>query len=238
LISLNTNISRGLLLLKAILDHIEDIAPNIKTFWFRPQSPVRHTAGQFTEIRLPHASKDKRGDKRWFTISSSPTEDLVSITTKFSTNPSSSFKKTLQSLKPGTELNLASPMGDFILPKDPTIPLIFVAGGIGCTPFRSIIKYVLDSGEKRDITLLYAANSEQEVAFMDIFKSLNKKFKILVGERLTAEKIKDLANVTSSHYIYLSGPEPMVEALEKDLKRSGVDKRHIHTDFFPGYTSV
>lgn len=199
---------------------------------------MRHTAGQFTEIRLPHNNKDKRGDKRWFTISSSPTEDLVSITTKFSTDPSSSFKTTLQALKPGDELNLASPMGDFILPKDQTIPLVFVAGGIGCTPYRSIIKYLIDSKEERDITLLYAANSQQEVAFKDIFASLGNKFKIIVGERLNAQMIKDLAQATPSHYIYLSGPEPMVEELDKDLKSSGINKKQIHTDFFPGYSAI
>src|SRR5687767_16013481 len=105
-------------------DHIEDIAANIKTFWFKPERPVRYTAGQFTEIYLPHPNADERGQKHWFTVSSSPTDPMVSITTKFALDRSSTFKQTLRALEPGTKLHLADPMGDFVLPKDKNIPLV------------------------------------------------------------------------------------------------------------------
>lgn len=214
----------------------ESTAKNIRTFWFEPERKIRYVAGQFIELYLPHNQPDKRGTKRWFTLSSSPTDELLSITTKHTPKIGSSFKETLFNLKSGTELKMASPMGDFILPKDTTIPLVFVAGGIGCTPFHSIIKYLQDTNENRDITLIYAANSYDEVAFSDTFEKLGSKFKKVLGERLTAEKIIKLGTATEQHYVYLSGPEPMVEALNNDLKKLGIGKKHIHTDFFPGYT--
>lgn len=224
--------------MKVTFDHSEPIAKNITSFWFKPDRDVRYVAGQFIELRIPHEGRDSRGDKRWFTLSSSPTDKLLSITTKHAAENGSSFKEALHSLKEGTQLDMASPMGDFILPKDTSIPLFFVAGGIGCTPFHSIVKYVQDSGETRDITLLYSARSQEEIAFKDTFTALGNKFKAVVGERLDGPLIKKLGALTDAHYVYLSGPEPMVEALEKDIKSMGINKKHIHTDFFPGYTTI
>ncbi len=224
--------------MKVTFDRRIQTAKNIYTFWFTPEKTMRHIAGQFIELRIPHPDKDKRGDKRWFTLSSSPTDKQVSITTKFSPQNSSSFKQALDSLTPGDQLDIASPMGDFILPKDPNIPLLFVAGGIGSTPFHSIIKYLNDSGEKRDVTLIYAVSNDDEIAFNEEFSKLGDSFKKVVGSRIDADTIKTLGNVTDDHYIYLSGPEPMVEALEKDLKSGGFNKKHIYTDFFPGYTEI
>ena len=145
-------------------------AKNIYTFLFKPGTKVRYIAGQSTELKIPHGNTDSRGNKRWFTLSSSPTDYMLSITTKFSDKNGSSFKKALLGLKPDTILDMAVPMGDFVLPKDASIPLFFVAGGIGCTPFHSIIKYLGNTNEQRDIQLLYAANELEEVAFTDLFK--------------------------------------------------------------------
>src|SRR5688572_27736052 len=157
-------------------DHTEDVAHNIKTFWFRPERKVRYIAGQFTEIYLPHDDADDRGIRRWFTLSSSPTDDLVSITTKFASHRSSTFKQHLSDLKPGTPLKLADPMGDFVLPKDPGIPIVFVAGGMGITPMHSMVKWLEDTGEKRDVHLIYAVTEEDELAFVPLFKNYNLKF--------------------------------------------------------------
>lgn len=228
--------------MKVVFAKSEPAAEHIRTFYFTPADGLSHkphyTAGQFIELRLPHNNRDKRGDKRWFTLSSAPTEDLLAITTKLADQDGSSFKAALRNLKPGAELDMAAPMGDFVLPKDPAIPVIFVAGGIGATPFRSMIKAYLDNGDKRDITLIYGANSRGEVAFLDVFKQLGKNFLPVVGKPLSAELILSLADPGESAYVYLSGPEPMVEALQKDLRDAGLDKRRIQTDFFPGYSLI
>lgn len=232
--------------MKAIFDHSEGIAGNIRTFFFKPVNPVHYTAGQFTELTLPHDNPDDRGIKRWFTLSSSPTEELLSITTKHS-EPSSSFKETLFALDPGTEVNLADPMGDFVLPKDAGIPLVFVAGGIGITPFHSMLSWLADQGEQRDITFLYSVRNENEIIFQDTLKRANQHATIFVQEpsaewggergRVSAEKIVGLAKPSAKTLVYLSGPEPMTEALHDDLLKHGLKKSQLVTDYFPGYTS-
>lgn len=233
--------------MKATLDHIDDIATNIKTFWFKPERAVHQIAGQFTEIYLPHENPDDRGVKRWFTLSDSPTDGLLSITTKYAgDDKSSSFKKHLFQLKPGAVVSLADPMGDFVLPKDTSIPIVYVAGGIGVTPIHSMIKYLSDTHEKRDITLLYAVNHQDDMAFTELFQNYDLKFIPIVKEAnpdwkgetgtITVERILAEANKDPRSLVYLSGPEPMIEALADGLKEAGVSKNRIVTDFFPGYT--
>jgi ferredoxin-NADP reductase len=227
-------------------DHSEDTAHNIKTFWFKPEKPVRYTAGQFTEIYLPHDNPDNRGTRRWFTISSSPTDEMVSITTKFASQHGSTFKQALQALKPGAQLKLADPMGDFVLPKDASIPLVFVAGGMGVTPMHSMIKYLHDTGEKRNIHLIYAVTESDEMAFVPLFKEYGLKFTPVVkvpeagyqGETgsLSTDRILELmGGDDGKSMIYLSGPEPMVEAFVKGFEQKGVKKNRLVTDYFPGY---
>lgn len=219
-----------------VFQRAEPIAEHIISFHFTTDSKPNYVAGQFTEIRVPHDNRDSRGDKRFYTLSSSPTEDTLTITTKFAAQDGSSFKAALQALQPGTTLDMASPMGDFVLPKDASIPLTFVAGGIGCTPFRSMLRYCQDNAEQRDITVLYGARDESEVAFRDVFEKLGAKFQIFTGHALDATTI--MANANQQGYVYLSGPEPMIEALQKDLRAAGIDRKRIQTDFFPGYTEA
>lgn len=231
--------------MNVVFDHTEDIAHNIKSFWFKPERPVRYTAGQFTEIYLPHDHPDDRGIRRWFTVSSSPTDAMVSITTKHASHRSSTFKEELWKLKPGTPLKLADPMGDFVLPKDKTIPIVFVAGGMGITPMHSMVKYLLDAGENRDIHLIYAVTEEDELAFVPLFKEYGLKFTPIVktplekwsGETgsLSVDQILKFAPDDSRYRLYLSGPELMVENFFKELKAKGFREDRLVTDYFPGY---
>lgn len=229
-------------------DHSEDVARNIRTFWFKPERPVRYIAGQFTEIYLPHEDVDDRGVRRWFTLSSSPTDEMVSITTKFAADQGSTFKEHLAELKPGAPLKLADPMGDFVLPKDPSIPLIFVAAGMGITPVHSMIKWLQDTGEKRNIHLIYAVAEEDQLAFLPLFTSSDLAFTPVVKSpsahyvgqigSLTTDKILELAPDDGESYIYLSGPEPMTETFFKEFQAKGVNPDRLITDYFPGYPVI
>jgi ferredoxin-NADP reductase len=232
-----------------VLDHTDQEAANIKTFWFKPESSLDYMAGQYIELMLKHNNTDARGEKRWFTLSSAPGRDLVSITTKYAgDDKSSSFKKALFHLQPGAELTMSQPMGDFVLPKDPKIPLVFVAGGIGLTPFHSIFEWMADHGEHRAIRFIYSVRSEDEIIFQDTFTRAGIHATIVVNEpsdawggergRLSPELIRGLAEPSDTTFIYLSGPEPMIEALETGLQASGIPKRRLITDFFPGYTAI
>lgn len=234
--------------MKARLDHLESLTPDIKTLWFKPERPINYISGQFIEMILIHPNPDDRGTRRWFTLSSSPTDaPLVSITTKFS-DKSSTFKVALSNLKPGDSLNISEPMGDFVLPKDPTIPLVFVAGGIGITPYHSIIRWLLKTEQERSITFLYAASNEHELVFQKEFEHYGMKRIIVIGHpvgswdgetgQLDAKRIVDLTKPSSESLIYISGPEPMVEALSNQLKDLGTSSSRVVGDFFPGYKGI
>lgn len=232
----------------ATLVRVEHTARNIKTFWFKPEKPFTYVAGQFTELYLPHENADERGQKHWFTISSSPTEELFSITTKFAAGRSSTYKETLRNVAVGTSLHFAEPMGDFVLPKDKRIPLIFVVGGIGITPVHSMVKYLADTNEQRTITLLYDVHDQQEMAFTDLFTSYDLEFIPILSNRPDGWA-GEAGRVASSHVlkalgdsqdalIYMSGPEAMVETLNDELQKSGIPGRRLITDFFHGYRDV
>lgn len=237
--------------MKATLVRTDTITPHMKTFWFEPEKQVQYVAGQYTQLYLPHANTDNRGDKRWFTLSSSPTEPLVSITTKFADARSSSFKQVLQALTPGVDVHLAEPMGDFVLPKDMTIPILFAAGGAGITPVRSMIKYLADSGEMRNVQLLHSAATQEELAFCALFKEYKPLYYQPIvknahrdwpGETgaLMTERILQAVGTGNSAdgLIYLSGPEILVEKLDKELRQAGIAPERLVTDFFHGYRDV
>ena len=210
---------------------------------------MQYTAGQFTELTIRHPKPDGRGTSRWFTLSSSPTDELWSITTKYAgDDASSSFKKALFALEPGSEVTLAEPMGDFVLPKLVQTPLIFVAGGIGITPIHSMLQWLAATNEQRPINLLYGVHSEDEIIFQETFERAGVHATIIVedptaawgGERgrLTAELILGLGEPTEDGLIYVSGPEAMVQSLHRDLKAVGIPRANLVSDEFPNYKTI
>lgn len=229
-----------------VFDHSREEAGNIRTFFFKPERTVHYTAGQYIELTHKHPHPDNRGNSRWFTLSSAPTDELLSITTKHADERGSTFKESLWRLQPGDALHMSDPMGDFVLPKLIQTPLIFVAGGIGITPFHSILEWLATTGEERPIKLIYGVRNEDEIIFQDTFDRAKVHATIIVsnpsaswgGERgrLNAELVLGLGQPSEEALVYVSGPEPMVETLEKDLKKSGLAKNQLVLDFFPNYS--
>ncbi len=227
------------------LEKLDKVAPTITMFWFKPDKPLDYTAGQYIEVTLPHKKPDDRGQKRWFTLTSSPSENLLAITTRYAGAKSSSFKKTLFNLSPGATLKVTGPMGDFVLPKDTSRPLVFVAGGIGITPMRSMVKWLTDNKEHRNIQLIYAVRRSEDLIFRGLFKNYGIDITPILSEptsnwdgetgRLTAKRIVGLVNGIENKLLYISGPEPMVDKLETDLKLSGLKADQLVLDSFPGY---
>lgn len=220
--------------MKVSLDHIEDTAAHIKTFWFKPEHELRYEAGQFIELTIKHEDADDRGERRWFTLSSSPTDTLLSITTKVAEKPSS-FKRRLFELNPGDTVDLSESMGDFVLPKDKTIPLLFIGGGIGVTPIHSMVKYLHDTGQNRTTHLLYAARSEKEIAFKELFDNSLTNSQYFTDNKLTTAAVINAVRQYTHPIMYVSGPEEMVEVFVAELKDSGVPGSRLVTDYFPGY---
>lgn len=231
--------------MKVSFSHHHDEADNIRTFFFKPERKLDYIAGQFIELTLKHDSPDDRGEKRWFTLSSSPNEKLLSVTTKQTSSRQSSYKEALWKLKPGYELHMSEAMGDFVLPKQLNTKIIFIAGGIGITPFHSIISQLYEPKERSNIKLLYAVNNENEIIFQETFNKASTSSTIIVSQpssswggeqgRLDVEKIIGLGEPDKNTMIYISGPEPMVESLDKGLRKTGIKPSQLVLDFFPNY---
>lgn len=209
---------------------------NIWTFYFATSMNLDYIAGQFIElsIALPAGSKDK--NKRWFTLSSSPTEPRISITTRIYKTSRSDFKTSLKNLKSGDAVNISQAMGDFVLPKDRNAKLVFIASGIGITPYHSIIKSLLSKLETtRSITLIHYIKTSPDQVFSDLFESFPCSY-IVTKTKLSAETINNLVPEITKSTVYISGPEQFVENLRNGLLNEGMLSEHqVIGDYFPGY---
>ncbi len=180
--------------------------------------------GQYLDYELD-------GDTRAFTISASPTEDFLMLSTKKGTTP---FKKALAKLKAGDEVKTSHPAGTFIL--DESSPAVFIAGGIGITPFRSMIKYAFDQKLKTPITLIYS-NSDNNFPFkeqLENWKQHLPKLNIIYHNSTINGYLTHLP-VDPLFIYYLAGSHSFVNDMEKILKQLGVDETNIRYDRFDGY---
>jgi len=227
------------------------IAPNMYDFVFALNKPARYTPGQYMEWTVGHNSPDSRGNRRYFTLSSSPTENTIRIGIRFYES-SSSYKRALLGLTGNTKILAGQLAGDFTLPCDKTQKLVFIAGGIGVTPYRSMVKYLLDTGEKRTITLLYSNKTASEICYSDVFNlaqsalGMKAVYTLTDAEhtpanwqgrrgRIDAAMIREEIPDYRERMFYLSGPNAFVTAGEKMLRDMGVPGDRIKTDFFPGF---
>ncbi len=226
--------------MKPIFKESRPLVGNVKTYVFTPKEKISWQPGQFIHYKLPHASADDRGEERWFTVASPPYQNEVWITTRFFEDKPSTFKKALNNLKPGDEIETGEPEGDFIA-DNPNQNYIFVAGGIGITPFHSILAQWDHDGQPINVELLYANRDENAIPFKDELEALSKKhpnFNItyFIGDNRIDEKaLKEFGQKVDNPYYYVSGPEPMVEAFEKMLENIEVPKDRRKFDYFPGY---
>ncbi len=211
------------------------IAKSAWEFVFEPDVPFRHIAGQYLEWTVGHEKPDSRGNRRYFTVASAPDSPDVRLGVRIST-PSSSFKQALMHLEIGDTITATAIAGDFTLPKDTHEPLVFIAGGIGITPFVSMLRDLALRNEARDIHVLYAASDVDEFAYQDVLREAKQRGVIVeqVTERLTNEKILSFVPDITKRSVYISGPDGMVRAMRSTVRSLGVGGGKIHTDYFPG----
>jgi ferredoxin-NADP reductase len=228
------------------------IAPNVYDFYFASPRKVAFAPGQFMEWTLGHRDTDLRGNRRYFTLASTPSEHNVRLGVKFY-QASSSFKKAMLSMKKGQQIVAAQLGGEFTLPKDPKEKCVFIAGGIGITPFRSMIKYLLDTGQKRPITLFYANKRGDEIVYKDVLDRAERELGIKTiytvtdnrrlpaswkGEvgRISSQLIKAKVPQYQDCVFYISGSRDMVNSFKDMLKELGIRNSRVRTDYFPGLT--
>jgi ferredoxin-NADP reductase/Na+-translocating ferredoxin:NAD+ oxidoreductase RnfD subunit len=223
-------------------DTYEFVFPSPRRFAFVP--------GQYMEWTLGHPGTDSRGNRRYFTIASSPTERNLRLGVKFYPQ-SSSFKKALLAMDKDTQIVAAQLAGDFVLPEDPLQKVVLIAGGIGITPFRSMIKFLLDNRQHRPITLFYTAATVNDFVYKDVFERAQAELGIKtiysvtdnsnlpsswVGQigRLSLQMIRSAVPDYRNCLYYLSGPRGMVDSLSDTLHKLGIPAHQIKTDYFAG----
>ncbi|MBU6323307.1 MAG: hypothetical protein KGI41_00285 [Patescibacteria group bacterium] len=231
------------------LKEVRETGSGVYDFVFESDRAFAFSPGQYLEWTLAHASPDGRGNRRYFTIASSPTEGDVHLGVKFY-KKASSFKRALAAMKIGDKISVSHLAGEFTLPRDPKKKLAFIAGGIGVTPFRSMIQYLVDKKEPRSVVMLYANRKAEDVSYEDVFEKAQNELGIRtvyalsdekgpipgahagsVDAELIRKKIPDYAE----RIFYISGPHGMVSAFTDTLAGMGVPRRHIRSDFFPGF---
>ncbi len=226
------------------------LAPGIIDFVFKPSQRLAFVPGQYMEFTLAHPRPDSRGNRRYFTLASSPTEKVVHLGVRFY-EQGSSFKRAMSKMDAHMNILGAQIAGDFTLPSDPQQKLVFIAGGIGITPFRSMLKYLLDLQQRRDIVLFYANKTANEIVYKNVLSAAHAKLGIktfytltdttsapqnwagLVG-RINEQVILSTVPDYQERTYYISGPPDMVRACEHVLKNMGVSHGQIKKDFFPG----
>lgn len=215
----------------------------------QPSHPVRFRPGQYLELTVPHRGMDARGGRRTFSIASAPAPGgPVRLGLRVPPERSSSFKRALLELEPGASVTGTAVGGDFVLPADPAVPLLLVAGGIGITPFVSQLEAARAAGEQRDVVLVYAVSSTDEIAYaVELGRSgcrvllvspepltrMPEHWTWIGPGRLTGERLLAAVPDAGSRRPYLSGPPALIAELRPALRRAGA--RRIHTDAFVGY---
>ncbi len=223
-------------------------AKGTKSFFWEPERKVEWLPGQYYYFTLPQLNyPDPRGVTRHFTISSSPTEgDLLRLTTRI--RQESGFKKTLDELPIGSIVEGEGPNGTLIMPNDKSqMTNVFVAGGIGITPFRSMIKYNIDKGLKIPMYLIYS-NSDSDFVFkkeLDEWQKENDCIRVAyvdtsVSGHLDDAQIRKIFDIWHLKFDipatwWLVGPPAFTDALEGVLEKMKVPSDKIRSEKFTGY---
>lgn len=227
-----------------------EVAKNTFDYIFNSDRLVKYLPGQYMEWTLGHTHPDTRGNRRYFTLASSPSEKHIHLGLRQSPEPSS-FKKHLDEMEIGDKIIASQLAGDFVLPTNKNEKLVFIAGGIGITPFRSMIQFLIDREEKRDIILLYSNREKTDVAYRDVFKRAEQEIKLRTfyfysevtgiqlesderGTMITEDTINELIPDFKDRTFYISGPNSMVSAFKSTLKKIGVRSNRVKADYFPG----
>lgn len=234
--------------MKAKIIEKKEIAKGTYLFAFQLSENIGFKSGQFfflTLNDLPY--QDLRGNKRHFTILNSPTEqNVIKMATRIR---ESGFKKWLIEIPMGTEVEVGPISGDFVLPQDPNLPLVFIAGGIGITPFISMLSYIQAKKLSYKIILIYSNRDKASAPFFNELENISKEnqnLKLIFtmtqddswrGEKRKIDKnlINDYTKDLNNHIFLVSGPPVFVESISVALDELRVGKDKIKLENFSGY---
>lgn len=230
----------------------EQIANDTYSFYFdRTAYLFDFKPGQYVRMILDLKTEDPRGRFRFFSISSSPAQkDMLMIATKITADPSP-FKQQMLSFQEGEEVRFFGPLGKFVLPDESDRSFILLAGGIGLTPFHSMLQYASDKDLSFPITLITSFSTVEEAAFYQELKAIEENGKRDVvytithpeegsdwqGEtgRISQQMLEKYILFPKDCIFYICGPQKMVEAMEDMVRDNGIPDEQIRKESFTGY---
>lgn len=206
-------------------------------------------AGQYVSLALIHAPhQDPKGNYRWFSLASAPHEPYVMFIFRKS---DSVFKEELLKLSPGAEVEISTPRGDFILPPSTDKPVVFLAGGVGVTPIRSMVVDSLQKKTGHHIQLLYSNFTPEETVFFKEFSEMNDpNFSVVFtmtgtqhsysswsGETRLIDDvfIRDHVQNVEGSLFYIVGPPGFLHAMLEVMRKLSVPREQIKMESFGGY---
>jgi ferredoxin-NADP reductase len=233
-----------------LLSRVE-VAEGTMAFNFEKPSGFEFKPGQFADITLPNPPEtDSEGNTRTFSIASSPFESQLMFTTRMR---DTAFKRSLKKIPMGRDVRIDSPMGSFTLHKNSAMPAVFLAGGIGITPFLSILRQADHDRLQHKLHLFYSNRRPEDAAFLEALQMLedsNPNFQLICTMTAMSQSQKDwkgetglinkemlsrhLATLHGSIY-YSAGPPAMVAGMREMLVSAGIDEDNIRTEDFAGY---
>jgi ferredoxin-NADP reductase len=220
-------------------------------FYFEKPEEFEFEAGQFFNFTLLSPGEtDLEGNTRALSIASAPHERNLMVAMRLRTT---AFKRTLNSLPLGSELLLQGPFGWMTLPRNSTRPAVLLAGGIGITPFRSLVWNAAESLSPRRILLFYSVRVPEEAAFLEELQEMeqfNRRYKLICtvtqpertrtlwrGEtgRISIQLLSKWIPDLSVPIYYIAGPPAMVNGVRQILIGAGVADEDIRAEEFYGY---
>ncbi|MCS6262525.1 MAG: FAD-dependent oxidoreductase [Nitrospira sp.] len=227
------------------------VAEGTMAFYFDKPTQFVFTPGQFVDLTLPHPSEtNAAGNTRAFSIASAPQESTLMVATRLR---DTAFKRELQRMPLGSTVQMEGPFGKLVLHADQTRPAVFLAGGIGITPFRSMVVQAAMQRSPHPMVLFYSNRRPEDAPFLEELQALQdknphyrfvgtmtepaKSSRSWQGETgfLNAALLsRHLVNVEKPIY-YVVGPPGMVGALRTMLKEARIEDSDIRTEKFSGY---
>jgi ferredoxin-NADP reductase len=229
----------------------KEVAEGTMAFRFEKPSGWTFKAGQYLDMTLLDPPEtDSEGNVRSFSLASAPHEDTLMVATRMR---DTAFKRVLRTMPFGTTVKIEGPSGDLIIQNDFKRTAVFLAGGIGITPFRSIVQWAATDKLPHRIVLFYSNKRPEDAPFLEELQSLerdNPKYKLIAsmtemekshqpwrGETgfIDQEMLGRYLKGAASPIYYVAGPPAMVKGLHEMLSKAGVNDGDIHAEEFAGY---
>jgi ferredoxin-NADP reductase len=233
---------------RAVVRETRELAEGTLLALFAVEDYPDYRPGAYFWVELPdRGHDDEKGLRRHISLVTSPTEHgVVGLATRLR---DTAFKRTLAELEVGDEVQVEEPKGSFLLPEDTDVEYVFVAGGIGITVFRSMLRYIADSGEPYRVTLVYSNRDRSSTPFLDELAELEQRIPGLrvvltmtddeawEGERRRVDPamLADVLGGLDGRTFLVAGPPAMAEGVADSLREAGVPEERVRADRFSGY---